>query len=77
MTFWLKVSRKAGIGYLGVDGVVKADVKSSVKDGIIFGADKKGLYSALIAEFGGVVATFVRVLVEKNEVKFSEYYLDL
>jgi outer membrane protein OmpA-like peptidoglycan-associated protein len=92
-----KAWAKGKIAAVEVDGLVKANVKTSVTGGLKFGANKKGIYSAPIAEFGGIVATFVAtgtvkfgvfkksleyesppwVLVEKNEVKFSEYYLDL
>jgi len=97
VTLEFKAWAKAEISYVAIDGLVKANVKTSVIGGIKFGADKKGIYSSPIAEFGGIIATFVAagtikfglfkqtltyesppwVLVEKNEILFKKYYLDL
>lgn len=60
-----KAWAKAGSANIGVDGVVKADVNTSVSGGVKVGADKKGIYSSPVAEFGGIKATFVAAATVK------------
>ncbi|WP_313090942.1 OmpA family protein [Chryseobacterium flavum] len=56
-----KAWAKGGVGYLGFEGEVKADASTSVTAGIKVGADKNGIYTAPVAEFAGVKATFVAI----------------
>ena len=62
-----KAWAKASVGYLAFEGEVKADVSTSITGGIKVGADKKGIYAAPIADFGGVKATFIAI----GTVKFG------
>ncbi|GAA4758367.1 MULTISPECIES: hypothetical protein [Flavobacterium] len=45
--------------------MVKADVSTSISGGVKVGADKKGIYSSPIAEFGGIKATFIAAATVK------------
>lgn len=56
---------EAGYSYMGVEGVLKAAVLTSVTGGIKFGADKKGIYATPVAEFEGIKATFVAAVTVK------------
>lgn len=65
---------KAGSANIGVEGVLKADVSTSISAGIKVGADEKGIYSSPIVEFAGIKATFVAAATVKFGIfkrKFS------
>ncbi|TWP31050.1 hypothetical protein ETU08_03315 [Apibacter muscae] len=61
ITVEFKAWAGAEIGYIGVDGVIKANVETSVTGGIKVGADNQGIYASPIAEFAGIKANFVAI----------------
>jgi len=60
-----KALAKAGTANMGVEGVLTADVKTSVTGGIEVGADKNGIYASPIASFAGIKAKFVAATTVK------------
>lgn len=69
VTIEFKAWAKAGYGYLGFDGEVKANATTAIAAGLKIGADKKGIYASPVAEFAGIKATFVAV----GTVKFGVF----
>ncbi|WP_326984713.1 OmpA family protein [Chryseobacterium sp. MYb264] len=65
VTVEFKAWGKAGSANIGVEGVVKADVSTSVTGGVKAGADKKGIYISPVAEFAGIKASFVAAATVK------------
>ncbi|WP_412466917.1 OmpA family protein [Pedobacter sp. KLB.chiD] len=60
-----KALAKAGTANMGVEGILTADVKTSVTGGIEVGADKNGIYASPIASFAGIKAKFVAATTVK------------
>lgn len=55
----------AGSAKMGIEGVLTADVKTSITGGLEAGADKNGIYACPIASFAGIKATFVAATTVK------------
>ncbi|WP_343522828.1 OmpA family protein [Pedobacter sp.] len=60
-----KAFAKAGTANMGIEGVLTADVKTSVTGGLEVGADKNGIYACPIASFAGIKAKFVAATTVK------------